>query len=46
MPKIMVKTLTDPNTGERYVMHTHEQGKLPTVLKKPVKEDFLNPSMN
>ena len=35
-----------PNTGERCVMHTHEWVKLPTVLKKPVKEDFLNPSMN
>jgi len=27
-------TLTDPNTGERCVMHTHERGKPPTVLKK------------
>jgi hypothetical protein len=33
-------TLTDPNTGERCVMHTHERGRPPTVLKKPVKEDF------
>ena len=33
-------TLTDPNTGERCVMHTHERGKPPTVLKKPVKEGF------
>ena len=39
-------TSTNPNTGERCVMHTHEWVKLPTVLKKPVKEDFLNPSMN
>lgn len=35
-------TLTDPNTGERCVMHTHERGKTPTVLKKPVKQGFLN----
>ena len=33
-------TLTDPNTGERCVMHMHERGKPPTVLKKPVKQDF------
>jgi hypothetical protein len=39
-------TLTDPNTGERCVMHTHERGKPPTVLKRPVKRDFQNPSMN
>ena len=32
-------TLTDPNTGERCVMHTHERGKVPTVMKKP-KTDF------
>ena len=33
-------TLTDPNTGERCVMHTHERGKAPIVLKKPVRADF------
>jgi len=38
-------TLTDPNTGERCVMHTHERGKPPTVLKKPVKRDFQLNSM-
>ena len=32
-------TLTDPNTGERCVMHTHERGKPPAVMKKP-KTDF------
>ena len=37
-------TLTDPNTGERCVMHTHERGKTPTVLKRPKKADF-QPSM-
>jgi hypothetical protein len=39
-------TLTDPNTGERCVMHTHERGKPPAVLKRAVKRDFQNPSMN
>jgi hypothetical protein len=39
-------TLTDLNTGERCVMHTHERGKPPTVLQKPVKQDFLRNSMN
>jgi len=33
-------TLTDPNTGGRCVMHTHERGKAPTVLKRPIKADF------
>ena len=33
-------TLTDLNTGERCVMHTHERGKPPTVLQRPVKQDF------
>jgi hypothetical protein len=33
-------TLTDPNTGERCVMHTHERGKTPIIIKKPVKADF------
>jgi hypothetical protein len=35
-------TLTDPNTGERCVMHTHERGKPPTVLKRPVRQGFQN----
>jgi len=39
-------TLTDLNTGERCVMHTHERGKPPTVLQKPVKQDFIRNSMN
>jgi hypothetical protein len=39
-------TLTDLNTGERCVMHTHERGKLPTVLQRPVKQDFVYNSMN
>ena len=38
--------LTDRNTGERCVMHTHERGKSPIVLQKPVKEDFLRNLMN
>ena len=33
-------TLTDLNTGERCVMQTHERGKAPLVMKKPVREDF------
>ena len=37
-------TLTDPNSGERCVMHTHERGKIPTVLKQPKKMGF-QPSM-
>jgi hypothetical protein len=39
-------TLTDPNTGERCVMHTHERGKAPSVLKRSYKSDFQVPSMN
>ena len=39
-------TLTDLNTGERCVMHTHERGKAPTVLQKPVKQDFVRSLMN
>ena len=39
-------TLTDLNTGERCVMHTHERGKPPMVLQKPMKQDFANSSMN
>jgi hypothetical protein len=38
-------TLTDLNTGERCVMQTHERGKAPTVLKRPVKQDFVQNSM-
>jgi hypothetical protein len=38
-------TLTDPNTGERCVMRTHERGKVPNILKKPVRQGF-RPSMN
>jgi hypothetical protein len=38
-------TLTDPNTGERCVMRTHERGKAPNVLKKPIRQGF-RPSMN
>ena len=37
-------TLTDPNSGERCVMHTHERGKPPTIIKKPIRSDF-QPSM-
>ena len=39
-------TLTDLNTGERCVMHTHERGRPPTVLQRPVKQDFQRNSMN
>ena len=39
-------TLTDLNTGERCVMYTHERGKVPTVLKRPMKQDFVQNSMN
>ena len=39
-------TLTDLNTGERCVMQTHERGKLPTVLQRPVRQDFVRNSMN
>jgi hypothetical protein len=39
-------TLTDLNTGERCVMHTHERGKPPTVLQRPVKQGFGQNSMN
>ena len=39
-------TLTDLNTGERCVMHTHERGRPPIVLQKPVKQDFVRNSMN
>ena len=38
-------TLTDPNTGERCVMNTHERGKPPEILKKAVRLDFQQPSM-
>jgi hypothetical protein len=39
-------TLTDPNTGVRCVMHTHERGKVPTVLQRSYKSDFQVHSMN
>ena len=39
-------TLTDLNTGERCVMYTHERGRPPTVMKRPVKQDFVQNSMN
>jgi hypothetical protein len=39
-------TLTDLNTGERCVMHTHERGVSPTVLKRPARQDFVRSSMN
>jgi hypothetical protein len=39
-------TLTDLNTGERCVMQTHERGRPPTVLQRPVRQDFLRNSMN
>lgn len=39
-------TLTDPNTGERCVMHTHERGKVPTVLQRSFKSDFQARSRN
>jgi hypothetical protein len=39
-------TLTDLNTGERCVMHTHERGRPPTVLQRPVKQDFQRNSRN
>ena len=39
-------TLTDLNTGERCVLQTHERGKPPTVLQKPVRQDFARSLMN
>jgi len=39
-------TLTDLNTGERCVMQTHERGKPPIILQKPVRQDFQRNSMN
>ena len=39
-------TLTDLNTGERCVLQTHERGKPPTVLQRPVRQDFSRNSMN
>ena len=33
-------TVTDPNTGERCVMHTHERGKVPSILQRQFKPDF------
>lgn len=39
-------TLTDPNTGERCVMHTHERGKVPAILQRRFKSDFQVLSRN
>lgn len=39
-------TLTDPNTGERCVMHTYERGKVPTILQRSFKADFQAHSRN
>ena len=39
-------TLTDLNTGERCVMHTHARGTHPTVLQRPFRQDFRRNSMN
>jgi hypothetical protein len=39
-------TLTDPNSGERCVMRTHERGKPPNVLKRPITQDFRMASMS
>jgi hypothetical protein len=39
-------TLTDLNTGERCVLQTHERGKPPTVMQRPVRQDFQRNSMN
>src|ERR1700728_2318180 len=39
-------TLTAPNTGEGCVMHTHERGRMPSVLQRQFKSDFQVPSMN
>jgi hypothetical protein len=39
-------TLTDPNSGERCVMETHEKGKIPVILQRNYKSDFQLPSMN
>jgi hypothetical protein len=33
-------TLTDPNTGVRCEMHTHERGKAPSILQGSFKSDF------
>jgi hypothetical protein len=35
-----ILTLTDPNTGERCSMNTHERGKQPGVLELPKSQDF------
>jgi hypothetical protein len=39
-------TLTDLNTGERCVMSTYERGRTPTVLQRPVRQDFQRNSRN
>ena len=33
-------TLTDPNTGERCAMNTHERGVQPSILEIPLNKDF------
>jgi hypothetical protein len=39
-------TLTDPNTGERCIMYTHEKGRVPTVLQSSFQPDFQVLSRN
>ena len=39
-------TLTDLNTGKRCVMTTHERGKPPMVLQRPIPQDFVQNLMN
>ena len=39
-------TLTDLNTGQCCVMNTHERGKPPFVLQKPIIQGFNCNSMN
>jgi hypothetical protein len=39
-------TLTDLNSGERCVMNTYERGMTPTVLQRPVRQDFQRNSRN
>ena len=34
-------TLTDPNTGARCVMHTHERGKPPTIIKSDFQPSMI-----
>jgi hypothetical protein len=37
--------LTDPDTGEKCMMSTHERGKPPDIIRKPIKQDFQKPLM-